>query len=689
MLKKLQTVRITTQTDEHGRTVAIVLIDNPPVNAGSQQMRADLVRAFAQLAAMPEVKGVILTGANENFVAGSDIREFDATPRAPHLPDVIEAIEHYPYPVIAAIDGAALGGGYELALGCDRRIATRRSVVGLPEVSLGLIPGAGGTQRLPRLIGIALSITLITSARRVKAEEAARLGMIDDIADGDVIQAAIAALRDMTGKSPIRERQVVGSPQQEIDKSIADALRKARGSKAAAAAIDIIGLATHLPIDEALARERAVSLETRVGEQSKALRHLFFAERIAAKAYADRKPPVVKTVGIVGFGPMGRGIALAFATRGFSVIAAEASRELLVPAMEAFERDVNVLAASGRLSCADEVMARVRTSDIEGLASCDLIVEAITENMDAKKQVFARLGRIAPDAILASNTSYLDIDEIASATGHPERVAGMHFFNPANVMRLVEIIKTASSAPETVAILMAVAKKLGKIAIPARVAEGFIGNRIFSAYRQQCEFLIEDGAYPEEIDKAMRDFGMAMGPFAVFDLAGLDIAWATRKRLAPSRDPNARYVAIADRLCEAGRFGRKAGKGWYDYSTSPNGSPDPAVNVLIEEESSKKRIGRRKISAEEIRSRLIAAIVREAAIVLADEIAERPSDVDLAFVHGFGFPALKGGPIYWAAHQPRAEILRDIEAVGPADSAGVKTVDFNAVLDAALQPLTE
>ncbi len=690
MVEKLQTVRITTQADETGHTVAIVLIDKPPVNAGSHQMRSDLLQAFTQLGAMPEITGVVLTGANENFVAGSDIREFDAPPQAPHLPDIIEAIERYPFPVIAAIDGAALGGGYELALGCDRRIATRRSVVGLPEVSLGLIPGAGGTQRLPRLIGIAKSIALITSARRVKAEEAKSLGMIDEIADGDVIQAALSALWAAPGKTPIRERPVVDSTQADIDAASGDALKKARSSVAAAAAIDIIKLATHLPIDDALARERAVSLETRVGEQSKALRHLFFAERIAAKAQADTKPQPVKTVGIVGFGPMGRGIALAFATRGFSVIAAEANQKLLVPAMEAFRKDVDALVENGRLAAASEVLDRVGTGTIEDLAGCDLIVEAITENMDAKKQVFARLGRIAPDAILASNTSYLDIDEIAAVTNRPNRVAGLHFFNPANVMRLVEVIRTKTSAQETIATLMAVAKKLGKIAVPARVAEGFIGNRIFSAYRKQCEFLIEDGAYPEDVDKGMRDFGMAMGPFAVFDLAGLDIAWATRKRLAPSRDPNERYVEIADRLCEAGRFGRKTGKGWYDYATAHSGTPDPDVNAVIEAESSKKGIARRPISAEEIRARLLAAIVNEAAVLLAEGIAERASDVDLAFVHGFGFPAWKGGPVYWAAHQPRAEILRNIRAIRQSDGAARKgSVDLDAILDASLRQTTE
>lgn len=681
MSETLQTVRIETRETSDGQAFAIVVIDHPPVNAGSLQMRSDLLQAFGRLSEMPAITGVVLTGANENFVAGSDIKEFDAPPVAPHLPDVIAAIEQFPHPVIAAIDGAALGGGYELALGCDMRIATLRSVVGLPEVSLGLVPGAGGTQRLPRLVGIAKAITLITSARRVKAEEAKSLGMIDVIVDGDVVAAAIAILPEAR-KAPIRDRDVARSTEEEIDKATADALKKARGSKAAAAAIDIIKTAAHLPIDEALAQERAASLETRVGEQSKALRHLFFAERAAGKAYPDTKPRAVRTVGIVGFGPMGRGIALAFAARGFPVIATEASREFLASSLEIFRKEVRSMAASGRLTSEKEVLDRVGISDIDGLASCDLIVEAITENMEAKKSVFAKLGQVAPDAILASNTSYLDINEIASASERPERVAGLHFFNPANIMRLVEVIRTKSSSPETIATLMTVAKKLGKIAVPAQVAEGFIGNRIFSAYRQQCEFLIEDGAYPQDVDHAMRDFGMAMGPFAVFDLAGLDIAWATRKRLATTRDPAERYVEIADRLCEAGRFGRKTGKGWFDYSASPSGEPDPEVDAIIQAESSKKGIRRRAFSGDEIRSRLLAAIVNEAAIVLADGIAERASDIDLALVHGFGFPALKGGPVYWAAHQPRAGILSDIEAIRSSRGTRYRQeVDVNAILE--------
>jgi 3-hydroxyacyl-CoA dehydrogenase len=684
MSQSLQTARIELREAADGRTIAIVVIDHPPVNAGSHQMRSDLMQAFERLSDLKNIAGVVLTGANENFVAGSDIKEFDAPPVAPHLPDVIAAIETFPHPVIAAIDGAALGGGYELALGCDMRIATRRSVVGLPEVSLGLVPGAGGTQRLPRLVGIAKAITLITSARRVKAEEAKSLGMIDELVEGDVVSAAIAILPQVS-KAPIRDRNVVPSGEDEIKKATADALKKARGSKAAAAAIDIIKSAGQLPIDEALAQERAASLETRVGEQSKALRHLFFAERVVSKAYSDVKPRPVRTVGIVGFGPMGRGIALAFASRGFSVIAAEASRELLGPAMDLFRKDVRTLVDSGRLASEGEITERVSTSDIDGLAPCDLIVEAITENMDAKKSVFARLADIAPDALLASNTSYLDINEIASVTARPERLAGLHFFNPANVMRLVEVIRTKSSSQETIATLMAVAKKLGKIAVPAQVAEGFIGNRIFSAYRQQCEFLIEDGAYPEEIDRAMREFGMAMGPFAVFDLAGLDIAWATRKRLAATRDPHERYVEIADRLCEAGRFGRKTGKGWYNYQNAPAGEPDPDVNAIIEEASARKGIVRRSFSTAEIQSRLLAAIVYSAAEVLASGIAERSSDIDLALVNGFGFPSLKGGPLHWAANQLRAEILESIEAIRREEGTHRKAhIDVDAMLQSLL-----
>ncbi|WP_309085014.1 3-hydroxyacyl-CoA dehydrogenase NAD-binding domain-containing protein [Chelativorans sp.] len=654
--------------------LATVTIDNPPVNAGSRQVREDLLGAFAALREEPSLSGVILTGANGNFVAGADIREFDAPPQAPHLPEVIAAIEALPTPVVAAIEGAALGGGYELALGCDARVATPRGVLGLPEVTLGLIPGAGGTQRLPRLVGIARAIELVTSGRRVKADEALRLGMLDAVTASDLLPAAVEHLMTMRGRKRVLiEASVPAEPADRIEAAEKEALAAAKGADAVPEAIAAVKFSAELPVEEALRRERERSLRLRVGPQAKALRHLFFAERAAARMPDGGEPRSVQRVGVVGAGRMGQGIALAFALRGLHVRLFESDPAAMERAIAALREEADKVAKRGRASSGEELMARISASALEEMADRDLVIEAITEDMAAKKSLFARVdGIVGRDAILASNTSYLDLNEMAAATTRPERFGGLHFFNPAHVMRLVEVIRTDKMAPETLATLLSVSKRLGKVAVVARVCEGFIGNRIFSAYRRQCEFLLEEGALPQDIDRAMVDFGMAMGPFAVFDLAGLDIAWATRKRLAPTRDPRARYVEIPDRLCEMGRFGRKTGKGWYDYTASPRGAPDAEVEAIILDASRRKGIKRRRIGDEEIRRRLLAAMVNEAALLLSEGIAERPGDVDLVLVNGYGFPALRGGPLHWASCQPRGQILADIDAMAEASGFGVE-----------------
>lgn len=668
------TVRTDFRTLADGRRAALLTIDNPPVNAGSLRMRTDLLEAIGTVCREDGLAGVVLTGANGNFVAGADIREFDAPPQPPHLPEVIAAIESCPVPVVAAIDGAALGGGYELALGCDARIATARSLVGLPEVTLGLIPGSGGTVRLPRLVPLATAMSLVASGRLVRAGEAKDLGMIDRVVDGNPIEAALTELeRRNSRKNVLRERPVIASSPNEIAAAEAEARKTARGADAVGEAAAAVKAAASLPAEESMERERATSLRLRVGDQSKALRHLFLAERVAGKAPEGVAARRVTTIGVVGAGRMGHGIALAFASRGLDVRLAEENTDMLAVALDDIRKTADDLVRKSRLAAAEDLTSRIVACDLAAMADCDLVVEAITEDMAAKTALFAELDRIVrPDAILASNTSYLDIDAIAAATRCPARVAGLHFFNPANVMRLVEVIRAEATSDEVHATLMALCKRLGKVAVPARVGEGFIGNRIFSAYRKQCEFLLEEGAFPEDVDRAMRDFGMAMGPFAVFDLAGLDIAWATRKRLAPTRDPNERYVVIADRLCEAGRFGRKTGKGWYDYDNDPRGAPDPVVRTIIEEASAEKGITRRLVSDEEIRARLLAAIVNEASFVLADGIAERPGDIDLVLVHGYGFPKLKGGPLHHAAGRPRATVLAEIRTMVSASGPGTE-----------------
>lgn len=666
------------------KTLALVRIDSPPVNAGSVRVRSDLLDAFERLAGVDGLAGVVLVGSNGNFVAGSDMREFDAPPLAPHLPDVIASVEALPVPVVAAIEGAALGGGFELALGCDARIGAADAAVGLPEVTLGLVPGAGGTVRLPRLVGAANAIALITSGRRVKADEARALGMLDKVVETDVVAAAEHFIANGASKRVLRAETMPEEPAEAIIEAESAALKRAKGLDSVPEAIALIKANSLRPAEDVLTDEREASLRLRVGRQSKALRHLFFAEREAARRPEGGVARIVGKVGVVGAGRMGAGIALAFATRGIDVVLADKNADVLASAVDYIAQQAEAAVSKGRATRAEDVTDRVTTGTLDDMADCDLVVEAVIEEMDIKRAVFAALDSVVPpDAILATNTSYLDVNAIAAASSHPERVAGLHFFNPAHVMKLVEIVDGERTAPDTVATLLKLARTLGKIPVVAKVGEGFIGNRIFAAYRKQCEFLLEEGAFPQNVDEAMRGFGMAMGPFAVFDLAGLDVAWAMRKRLAPTRHPKARYVEIADLLCEEGRFGRKTGKGWYDYA-SGTARPDPHVEALIVEASAAKGIKRKLLDPAAIQARLLAAMINEAAWVLAEGVAARPGDIDLVLVNGYGFPKLKGGILHWAAHEDRAEIVRAVKEMAEASGVGIEVAaNLEQVLDAA------
>ncbi|WP_417695473.1 3-hydroxyacyl-CoA dehydrogenase NAD-binding domain-containing protein [Roseibium sp.] len=669
---------------EDGRKIAIATIDFPPINAGSLAQRTAVLKCFQKLAQNSDLAGVILRGAGNNFVGGADIREFDAPAQAPHLPDVIAAMEACPVPIVAAIDGAALGGGFELALGCDARVATPAALVGLPEVTLGLIPGAGGTLRTSRLIDTAATVELVTSGRRVKAHEALSMGLVDVVVDGeDLLEGAIRQLQSMGGaKRKLKDLPVILAGAEDFEVACQSALRKARGANAVAEAIAAIRDSTTLPSDEALTKERHTSLRLRREPQSKALRHLFFAEKAAMKLPASVTPAKISEVGVVGAGRMGQGIAVAFAQRGFKVLLAEKDPEGLELGLRAIAETAKSLEAKGRIDSASELRARVIGVSLAGMASCDLVVEAIFEDMQVKKKLFSDLEAVLRDeAIIATNTSYLDIDEMASGTRLPGRVAGLHFFNPANVMRLVEVVRAEKTTDSTIAALLNLGRKLGKLPVVARVGDGFIGNRIFAAYRQQCEFLLEEGALPDDIDQAMRSFGFAMGPFEVFDLAGLDIAWAQRKRLAPTRDPRARYVDIADQLCELQRFGKRAGAGWYNYA-SGKAEPDPLVSALIAAAAKARGVVDPVKTTETIQQRLLAAIVNEAALLLGEGVAQRPSDVDVVMAHGYGFPKLKGGPLHWAAAQPREEVLASIEEMANASGYGIEpAANLAIVLD--------
>ncbi len=661
-------VRIERESD-----VAVVIVDNPPVNALSTAVRTGLLRAFRDLAADPDTLGVVVMGAGRDFIAGADIREMEAPPIDPVLPEVIEAMEALPKPIVAAISGAALGGGFEIALACDHRLAAPGAVVGLPEVSIGIIPGAGGTQRLPRLLNPAVAADLIANAKRVPAAEALRLTLVDRIVEGDLRAEAVAEARRV-GKRRISELSPPPYESEVFAEAAADLKTRAR-STAAIRAVEAVEAALTLPFAEGLAFERRTMLELRKSPEAAALRHLFFAEREALKVpgLEGAAPRPVRHVGVIGAGTMGSGIAVALLDSGLAVTLIERDHMALETGVKRVRGVYDRVAKRLPAGAAEERLSRLSPSiDWEPLRDADLVIEAVFEDMGVKQETFRRLDDIVrPGAVLATNTSYLDIDEIARATARPADVLGLHFFSPANVMRLLEVVRGAATAPDVLATGLRLARRLGKVAVVARVGEGFIGNRIFSAYRKQAEILLEEGAYPEDVDKALEAYGFAMGPFSVFDLAGLDIGWATRKRLAPTRDPRERYVEIADRICEQGRFGRKTGRGYYVYPEGARrGEPDPEVRALIEAESARKGIQRRPIPADEIQRRALAAMVNEGAKVLAEGIALRASDIDVTLVHGYGFPAQKGGPMFAADARGLAAVLRDVEAMHRACGFG-------------------
>ena len=683
-------VRIETQT-----SIAFVIIDNPPVNACSWETRCGLLAAIKQCEHHPAIAAIVVMGASRMFMAGADISEFDGPIRDPQMPAVIAAIEDCAKPVVAAMSGAALGAGFELALACDARIATDDAVLGLPEVLLGVIPGAGGTQRLPRLIGISRAINLIGRGSRVVARAALRDGMIDAIASEDLREQAAQLARSLKGEKR-RLRDVLVPPETEavIEAAGVKTLAQAQGDRAVAAAIASVRKAATLPFEQALAEERAAFQDLRQSREAVAKRYLFFAEREAARV-ADIKNAKARTigrVGIVGAGTMGVGIAMCFLDADVAISLVERDAPSLEAGIERLGVAYRRMVDSGRIS--DEVMtlrlALVSPSiDMQTLADVDLIIEAVFEDMDIKRSLMRQLGGIArPGTVIASNTSYLDLDALAHETSRPSDVVGLHFFAPAQVMRLLEIVRGADTAPDVLAMALSVARKIGKTPVIARVGEGFIGNRLYSAYRLQCEFMLEEGALPEQIDAALVAFGFAMGPFAVADLSGLDIAWRTRQRLAPTRDPQTRYSDILDRLCEAGRFGQKSGKGWYVYPDGARrGIPDDETRIVIEEASRRKGLTRRTINESEIVHRAICAIVNEAALLLAEGVSQRASDVDVVMVKGYGFPTREGGPLFWAARLAPQDLQGWLSVIATSIGHGFRLGDVAATL-APLAPAT-
>ena len=668
--------------------VLVLVIDNPPVNASSAAVRAGLVAGVEWLTAAEGVVGAVVVGCRGAFVSGSDLTEFTGDVPHPLLPAVIEAIEACPKPVVAAIDGYAMGGGLELALGCDARVATTPSRLGLPEVTLGMVPGGGGTQRLPRLAGRAASIDLIVSGRRVDGTAAHRLGIVDELAaPDDLLDRAVQIARSPGAKQPVTRRPVPDEDPDEVAKVAARALRGARGNPGAAEAVRLVMLAGDTSIDKALAEERRVFDDLRGRPEAMAMRYLFFAERAARKVEGLDAvvPHTVERAGVVGAGTMGVGIATAFVQAGIETTLVDQDAEVLAGARAGVERRLARAAArAGSPSAADgAMMARLRTGDsTDLLADTHLVVEAIVERLEAKVDLLQTLDQILPEStVLASNTSYLDLDELATATTRPHAVVGLHFFNPADVMRLLEVVRGAATSPETLRTALALAERLGKQPVVAGVGEGFIGNRVYAAYRQQCEFMLEEGALPHQIDRALVDFGFAMGPFAVGDLSGLDIAWAMRKARGRRSAAKTRYVEIPDLLCEAGRLGRKTDAGYYDYpSEGERGVPSPEVEAVIESCSARKGITRRRISDEEIISRAVYSMVNEASMVLEAGVARRPGDIDVAMVHGYGFPRHRGGPLWWASRQPEQARATAFELLAKAGGQGFRVGPVEDVL---------
>jgi len=661
--------------------VAVLTLDNAPVNALGVGLLTALSQRITDGLKDPDVKAFVMTGAGRAFVGGADIREF-GKPRpkdAPTLRDVIEQIENSPKPFVAAINGACAGGGLELALGCHDRIASSKARIGLPEVKLGLIPGAGGTQRLPRLIGAEPALDLIVSGELVPGDRAAKLGIVSAVEDGDLVGAAVKRTEPMVGKAPQKlseraEKIEAARGKPDLFANIRkETARRLRGYEAPQRCIDCVEAAVTLPFAEGLRKERETFTECVNSEQSKAQRHVFFAEREVAKipdVPADTPTQPIRQAAVIGCGTMGGGIAMNFANAGIPVTVVESSQELLDKGLGIIKKNYAATAAKGRLS-EPEMNKRVGlikgTTDFGQIKDADIVIEAVFEEMDLKKEVFQKLDAVCKaDAILATNTSTLDVDAIAAVTKRPEQVVGTHFFSPANVMRLLENVRGRKSSKQAVATVMNMAKTIGKIGVLVGVCDGFVGNRMLYAYTRQSNALVLEGALPQDVDKVIYDFGFPMGPFAMNDLAGIDVGWRIRKRRAKEGRENYQGYIVADKLAEMGRFGQKTGAGWFRYEAGNRTPiPDPMVEELVLKTSAEMGIKRREIDAQEILERCMYPLINEGARILEEGLALRASDIDIIWINGYGFPAHRGGPMFYADQVglPRIlAVMRDLHA---------------------------
>ena len=657
--------------------VAILEIDNPPVNALGIHVREGLVEGLRRAASEPQVTAIVIAGSRGLFPAGADINEIVSglSHKSPIIREVQARMEASDKPIVAAIEGTALGGGFELAMACHWRVASRTATVGLPEVKLGLIPGAGGTQRFTRLAGPEAALEYITSGAQIPAARALELGVVDELADDAVAAAVTLARRAIVERRELRLSSDLGTKIDRVDRSLFATFRrlleaKARGQLAPWRIVDAIEAACLRPKDEAMRLEREWFNECRDSPQRAALVHVFFAEREARRvpdaAAADTMPLPIRSVGIVGAGTMGGGIAMAFANVGMPVKLLDVSRDALERGQGAIRRNYAASVSRGTLTRErmDERLGLIQgITEYDGLANVDLIIEAAFEDLNVKRQIFARLDKVAaPRTILATNTSILDIDAIASATSRPENVVGTHFFSPANVMRLLENVRGRASSPQTILTVMGLGKLLGKVPVLSGNAPGFIGNRMLQFYSYEAEFLLEEGAVPEQIDRVMEEFGFAMGPLAVRDLAGNDVGLQIRRQRQLPADE--RHSPLLERLVALGRLGQKAGKGFYRYEGRTR-VPDKEVVNLIRDVSHEMGVRRRVIGDQEIVDRLLHPLVNEGARVLEERIAVRPGDIDLVFVHGYGFPAWRGGPMFWSEQVGLDKVLTTVEGLAP------------------------
>jgi 3-hydroxyacyl-CoA dehydrogenase len=645
--------------------IAIITINNPPVNALSPGVPEGISEALDQIAKDASLKAAVLIGGGRSFVAGADIKEFgkmtSGKPRGAGLLPLLLKIEDSGKPVVVAIHGTAFGGGLELAMAGHYRVAVSSAQVGQPEVKLGIIPGAAGTQRLPRLAGVAKAVEMCVGGNPVKADEALKFGIIDRIVEGDLLAGAVAFAREVSGKAAGKtrdrnEKLGDGSENATIFSAAREAAaKKQRGLMAPVAAIDAVEAATELPFEEGCKVEQKLFMDCLFSDQSKSLIHVFFSEREVSKIPDVPKETTtipIKSTAVVGAGTMGGGIAMVFANAGIPVLLKEADRAALDRGLATIHSNYANSVKRGRFSkeVADERMKRITpTLSYDDFSGVDLVIEAVFEGMALKKEIFRDLDRVCKaGAILASNTSTLSIDEIASATSRPSFVIGTHFFSPANVMRLLEIVRGAATSKEVIATCMQVSKTLGKVGVLVGNCKGFVGNRMFGPYRREAQFLVEEGASIEAVDRALQDFGMAMGPLATGDLAGLDVGWRIRKEYRHLEQPGIRQPFAEDRLCELGRYGQKTGAGWYKYDGQRKAQLDPAVDEFVAKWVAEAGIAQRQISASEIVDRCLYALVNEGARILEEGFALRASDIDIIYLNGYGFPAHRGGPMWYA-----------------------------------------